>query len=202
MEFEPKQKNKAPEMLTLALFFCALVCVVFGSIEGIRYRGILQSIAIILFAGMIYVLVKYKFTRVRYTVRKKDKKGYGSEDEVPEDGAPVLSCPPSSLELLIETAQGKRTFIGEALIPLDKITEVGKMPTVRSEKKALNERFRKTQKYTFLKNMVGADEYYLAAKTDVGDVKIVFEPNKKMADYLSAVARYNREQNGGDPGEK
>ena len=197
MEFEPKLKNKAPEVLTIALFFCALVCVVFSNIEGIKYRGILQSIALIFFAGMIFVLVKYKFTSVRYTVRKKDEKGYGTEDAEDTENIPVSACPPSSLELFIEMAQGKRTFIGVAVVALDGITQFGKMPAVKSEKKALKEKYKKTQKYTFLRNMVGADEYYLAAKTDAGDVFIVLEPGEKMAEYLSAVARYNREKNDG-----
>ena len=194
MEFEPKQKNKAPDLLILGLFLCGVCCLVFGNINGVVGKGVLQIIAVVFFCIMIFVAVKYKFTRLRYTVRKKAPKGYGDEDgaEISDD-TPVISCPPSSLELIVETAQGRRTFIGENLVSLDKITEFCPVPEVKSEKKALLTKYKKASKYKYLKNMVGAGEYLLAAKTEMGDAVLIIEPDEKMAQYLSAVARYNRD---------
>lgn len=194
MEFEPKQKNKVPDILCAALLFCAVVCMVFGNVRGIAGRSILQTVALGFFAAFVFVLVKYKFTRVRYVIRKKAKKGYGDEEEETEDdNAPVISCPPESLELLIETAQGKRTFIGENLVALEKIEFFGKLPEQKSEKKALSEKFSKIPCYKYLKNVVGTERYLLVASSEVGRMKIIFEPSGKMAEYLSAVSAYNKD---------
>ena len=198
MEYEPKQKNKAPDMTVLALFLCGAVCMVFGSIEGVFGRGFLQLISLVFFCAMIFVLVKYKFTRIRYTVRLKAPKGYGDEDgeeDVAADAAkPVTAYPPSRLELYIESAQGKRTFIGENLVDLDKIVFFKKIPDVKSEKKALSAIYTKLRGFRYLKNMAGAEKWLLVAETDMGNIKIILEPGEKMAAYLSAVATYNTQK--------
>ena len=197
MEFEPKQKNKVPDMAVLCLFLCAAVCFVFGSIDGIVGRSILQLVSLVFFCAMIFVLVKYKFTRLRYTIRLKEKKGYGEDDEEEfstSPGTPVTAYPPDALELYIESAQGKRTFIGENLVSLDRIICFTKFPDVKSEKKKLKQKYGKIRGYRYVKNPVNADRWLLVAETDIGKVRILLEPGEKMANYLSAVAAYNAQK--------
>lgn len=196
MEFEPKQKNKAPDAVVLCLFICALICLVSGNVRGIAGRSILQTAGLLFFAALIFILVKYKFTRLRYVIRKKAPKGYGVEDDgdALPDGAPVVSYPPSALELYIESAQGKRTFIGENVTALDSVVFFGKIPDAKAEKQALSDKYRKVPSFTYLKNMVGAEKYLLVWETDGELRKIIFEPDAKMAEYLSAVAAYNKEK--------
>ena len=198
MEFEPRQKNKAPDAVVLCLFICAVICLVSGNVRGIAGRSILQTAGLLFFAAIIFILVKYKFTRLRYVIRKKAPKGYGNEDEddagTLPDGAPIVSYPPEALELYIESAQGKRTFIGENVAALDSVVFFGKIPDVKTEKKALSEKYKKFPSFTYLKNMVGAEKYLLVYETEAGLRRIIFEPGAKMAEYLSAVAAYNKEK--------
>lgn len=196
MEFEPKQKNKVADIAVLCLFLCAAVCVVFGNINGISGKGVLQLVSLVFFCAMIFVLVKYKFTRIRYTIRRKAKKGYGSEDSDDCSDAPdkpVTAYPPNELELYIESAQGRRLFVGECLVGLDTVVCCTRLPDVKSEKKKLEKQFGKLQTYRYLKNPVASDKWLLVAKTELGKVRILFEPDEKMAGYLTAVAAYNAE---------
>lgn len=195
MEFEPKQKNKVPELWVLCLFICAVVSIIFGNMNGINGRGILQTLSLVFFCALIFILVKYKYTRIRYTVRKKAPRGYGDEDgDEPENTqCSITALPPKSLELVVESARSRQTFVAENLIPLDKITACVKLPAGKAEKKALLNNYKEGKTFKYLRNMACPDKWLLVAENELGKVIIVFEPNEKMANYLCAVAAYNRE---------
>ncbi len=201
MSFEPRQKNKAPDVFMLAMFVCAAVAAGFSSVEGLKGRGFLQTLVLVLFSALIFVLVRYKMTRIRYTVRIKTvKKGYGSEDDddaetetVREGGEPsVTSIAPERLEFIAEKAQSRNTFVTECLVELTDI--ISCQPYAAADKARRREIKKEAGKgpvYKYVKNMVGADTWLMCVKTTQGKAKIIFEPSAKMGEYLSAVAGYN-----------
>lgn len=211
MIYRPKQKNKAPDVLILAFFVCALVAMGFSMWHAIAGRGILQTLALVLFCLMIFVLVRYKFTQIRYAVRFRTMpKGYGSEDDDDSDGSkenervtqgaplkssPVVSAPPEKLEFVVEKAQGRRGFVTECVISLTDIISCRPYPAGRAERRQVKAQTGKAGlTYKYLVNLVGAEEWIMSATTPQGKVKIVFEPSREMGEYLSAVAGYNKEK--------
>lgn len=201
MSFEPRQKNKAPDVFMLAMFVCAAVAAGFSSWDGLRGRGFLQGMVLVLFGLLIFVLVRYKMTRIRYTVRMKTvKKGYGSEDDddtVPayegESGErPITSIAPEKLEFIVEKAQSRNTFVTECLVELNDIVFCKPYSTVsKEEQKKIKAEAGKSPTYKYVKNMVGASTWLMCVKTPQGKAKIIFESSAKMGEYLSAVAGYN-----------
>lgn len=204
--FEPRQKNRAPDIFALAMFVCAAVAAGFSSWNAVRGRGYLQAFALVLFGILIYVLVRYKFTRIRYAVRFKTvKKGYGSEDDddeeeeerVSEGGEvrPITAAAPEKLEFIIEKAQSRNTFVTECLVELTDIIFCKPYPYAdKQRRKDIQKEAGKGPTYKYLKNMVGADTWFMCVKTSQGTAKIIFEPDAKMGEYLSAVAGYNKER--------
>lgn len=205
MSFEPRQKNKAPDAFILAMFVCAAVASAFSSWNAMRGRGFLQTLALALFAALIFVLVRYKLTRVRYTVRLKTvKRGYGSEDDeddpVPAyDGEggepPITSFAPEKLEFIVEKAQSRNTFVTECLVALSDIIFCKPYPAKdKALRRSLKAEAGKGLTYKYVKNMVGAELWIMCVKTSQGRAKIIFEPSAKMGEYLSAVAGYNNQK--------
>ena len=205
MNYSPKQKNKAPDIWVLALFISAAVMALFGNYNGIKGRGILQSISLILFGVMIYVLVRFKYSNIRYTVRRKSEGRYGDEDgdEILRDAdgkeLPVTAYPPEKLEMVIEKSQGKRGYVAECLIALDDITSCRPVPSDKAERKKLIRENRKNKKFRYSKNMVGGEMWLISVATKEGTASIFFEcDDGKMTDYLRAVAKYNSDNRKGE----
>lgn len=205
MVFEPRQKNKAPDIMTLALLVCAAVAGGFSAWKAVAGRGFLQTLSLVLFGLMIFVLVRYKFTRIRYTVRLKTvKKGYGSEDDEEEDEKafadgektemPITAFPPEDLEFTVEKAQSRSVFVTECLVLLSDIISCERLSADKKTKKAQKKKAPKGLSYRYIKNIVGADEWLMCVKTAQGYAKIIFEPDAKLGEYLSAVAGYNEEK--------
>lgn len=200
MCFEPKQKNRVPEVLTGGLLLCAAVCVVFSSFEQIKGRGILQTFALIMFCAMIFFLVKFKFTRIRYTLRFRD--GFSAKDfdgetcAVGKSGGerPITSYPPRMLELAVEKAQGNGRFVTECVVALADIITCQPYPSGdRAERKKIRTEAGSGPSYKYVRNIVGADEWYITVRTVQGKAKLILELDEKTGGYLAAVASYNKE---------
>lgn len=201
MCFEPKQKNRVPEALTAALLVCAAVCVIFSSFEQIKGRGILQTLALIMFCAMIFFLVKYKLTRTRYTLRLRndsfDGDSEGEAAPIDENGKerPLTAYPPRMLELTVEKAQGNGKFVTECVVALSDILTCQPYPSDdRAARKAMRREAGAGPTYKYVRNPVGADKWYITVRTAQGTAKLILEPGEKLGEYLSAVASYNKEQ--------
>ena len=48
--------------------------------------------------------------------------------------------------------------------------------------------------YKYVRNLVGADKWYITVRTAQGTAKLILELGDKPGEYLSAVASYNKEQ--------
>ena len=208
MSYEPKQNNRVPEVVAAALLVCAIVCAAFGSLDFVIGRGFLQALALVFFCADIFVLVKYKMTRTRYTLRLKSHKGYVSEDgedgdaetEILRDGEgkelPITAYPPHRIEFVVEKAQGRRAFITECVIALEDINSCEKYPASdKALRKEIKARAGKGHMFRFVRNLAPSGEWFLTARSSMHEnVKIIFEPNDKFGEYLAAVASYNKEQ--------
>lgn len=207
MIYEPNKQNRAPEGAIAALLICAGVCFGFAAVPRMAGRGFLQLAALVFFCAMIFILVRYQFTRVRYLVRAR---GHAEEDDSDrETGAEdasaaaaagdaprgTLGRPPEKLEFVVECAQGNRTMIAECVLPLGKLTACHPLPEDRRERRNLLRQYKKAKSYRYLRNMVGAHQAMLVfTDTEYGDVRVTIEPSEQLEGYLSAVARYNREK--------
>lgn len=183
MTYEPKQTNKAPDMLIVASFICAGICFAFSNFEFVYGRSILQALSLVFFCVMIFVLVKFKFTKVRYTIRQK-------EDS--EESADITSLPPSALEMCIERAQGTRGYVAECLIALEDITDFCEVPRDKAEKKALRNKYAKNPKFRYYKNFVGGRGYLIEIRTKDGVASVEIETEGAFANYLASVCEYNK----------
>ena len=73
MIYEPKQKGKKAQNLSLLLFFFAIVTVYLSNAVLGSMQWIMQSLAVILLGAFIYVLVRWHFTGFRYEIKAKSK---------------------------------------------------------------------------------------------------------------------------------
>ena len=204
MIHEPRQINRTPEAAVLALFLCAAVSFVSASFDQIAGKGFLQGLGMLFFCAMIYILVRYKFSRVRYIVREngRDKKTENTEKEAVTEGAPpdnvgngALRLPPEELEFVVEKAQGKRIPCAECVLSLGTLTACISLPDKPKDRRRTIRLYKKAKTYRYLKNMVGAHQCMLLfSSRELEDVRLIIEPSEKMEDYLSAVARYNKEK--------
>ncbi len=191
MIHQPKQTNRAPEATVLALFLCATVGFVSACFQQIAGRGFLQILSLIFYCAMIVILVRYKFCRIRYIIRP------GRHAEDAETGS-ALSLPPKQLDFVVEKAQGRRALTAECVLSLGMLTTCVILPLERKERRRIIRQYKKAKTYKYLCNMVGARQCMLVfTGGETEDVKLIIETSEEMEGYLSAVARYNREQKEG-----
>lgn len=207
MKFEPKQKNKIPEVTVAALFVCAGVAFGFSAVELIPGKGFLQLLAMALLCAMLFVFVRYKMTGFCYSVRVGSKPARSlhhedDEETVPEGGIsyedalslPVTAVPPEMLEFVVERKQGKGAFVTECLL---KLTDIECCFALPEEEHTLCEALsqnKKMGKYKYFKNLSVAQQIVLISDSPSGKVAVYLEYDKKLCDYLKAVAAYNKDK--------
>lgn len=208
MIFEPKQKNKVPEVTVLALFVCAGTAYAFSSFDAIGGRGILQLVAMVLFCAMIFVAVRYKFTSFRYSIRKAaiQKKSLHHDDEEgdgecelafegADDSLPVTSLPPSMLEFVVERRQGNGKWGTECILKLSEIYSCSILPQHKDEFEKISAENKRLSKYKYFRNLAVPDQTAILANSPTGKVMVYIETEKKLSEYLRSVALYNKENN-------
>lgn len=210
MTFEPKQKNKVPEVTVAALFVCAAVALAFSSIELIPGKGVLQSLAFILLGATLFVFLRYKMTFFKYSIvvadsRPKRSLHHEDDDEaVPAEGElsyedalsmPITAVPPKMLEFRVERRQGKGAYTTECLLKLTDIERCIALPEEKDLHEKLLSENRRVGKYKYFRNMQNPDQIVLLASAPSGKVIVYLERDSKFFEYLRAVAAYNREEN-------
>jgi len=205
MSFEPRQKNKVPEVAILCLFLAAGVAFAFSSFEWMVGRGFLQLFALTFFCAMAFVLVRYKMTTFRYSVRlsaPKERSLHHEDDDGElcvdgisyEDatGMPVKSLPPKMLELVVERRQGKGAFYTECILKLSEIESCTLLPEEAEAFKALSAQNKRLTKYKYFRNMVAPNQAAIVSGSPSGRVIVYIEAEKELCEYLKAVAAYNK----------
>lgn len=195
MIHQPTQKNRVPEATVLALFLCATVGFVSACFQQIAGRGFLQFLSLIFYCAMIVILVQYKFCRIRYIIRPGRRAEEEEAGDTGEQSSSVLRLPPNHLDFVVEKAQGRRALTAECVLSLGMLTTCVVLPEGRKERGKIVKQYKKAKTYKYLRNMVGARQCMLVfAGGETDDVKLIIEASEEMEGYLSAVARYNREQ--------
>lgn len=196
MIHQPEQKNRVPEASVLALFLCATVGFVSASFHQIAGRGFLQILSLIFYCAMIIILVRYKFFRIRYIIRpSRQAEQEEEESDTSDKNKSALRQPPSQLDFVVEKAQGRRALTAECVLSLGTLTTCVILPDEYKERRKIIRQYKKAKTYKYLRNMVGARQCMLifeGGETD--DMKLIIEASENMEGYLSAVARYNRDQ--------
>ncbi len=134
MRFSPEKNGKNASAAVIALFLCAAVA--FGaSLLGIPPESILQLTGVIFAAAAIWVTVRKSLVSYTYIIRPKS--GIHDDDNGNEayDTMPLRSIPKSSLELVIEEAQGRKIGIARVRISLADIEECVNLPDNLSERR-------------------------------------------------------------------
>ena len=205
MIFELKQKNKVPDVTVLALFICAGVAFGFASFEGLSGRGILQLVALVIFCAMIFVAVRYKFTGIRYSLRpcamvkrslhrEDDEDGDEEREEAFEgpNALPITSLPPSRVELVVDKCQGRGKWGSECVIRLSGVMQCVQLPEEKDKYAKLLSENKRVPKYKYFKNMAVAEQTVILAEMQSSKVLVYLETERKLTEYLRAVAVYNR----------
>lgn len=206
MTFEPKQKNRAPEVCVTALFVCSLIATGFSSLEFISGRGILQFIALVLVCAALFIFIRYKTTSFRYTVKvfeggekkslhhEDDEEAVAAEGEMSMDEArslPVTAVPPEMLELRIERRNGRGPYLTECLLRLTDIEKCLALPEEKDPFAKLLSENKRLGKYKYFKNLQVSEQMVLLSDSPSGKVFVFLERDAKLFEYLRAVAAYN-----------
>ena len=202
MIFEPKQKNKNPEASILCLFIAAGVAFAFSYLDVAYARGILQFFGLSFVCAMLYILIRYKFTRYRYTVKTAPKaekslhrEDDGDEEYCPDGGKkdlPITAMDPALLVFTVEKKQGSSPWTGECLLRLCDINAVLSLPEEGDALKKLKAE-KKPSVYKYTKNMAWPKKAVISSESSLGNVLVYIEADGKLFDYLRAVAKYNNE---------
>lgn len=205
MIFEPRQNNRVPDVTVLCLFICSAVAMGFGKMEGIPGNGILQTLALIFLCTMIFVVIRYKLTSFRYTVKILPKTGKSLHHEEDEDDEkelcyeqaeklPVKSLPPEMLSLCVERRQGKSAWVTECLVELSKIHACLSFPEEKDEIEKIMKENKGVGKYKYFRNMSVANYTVLFTDSPAGKILVFLENNDELFHYLRAVSTYNNEK--------
>ncbi|MBR6675951.1 MAG: hypothetical protein IKL24_01310 [Clostridia bacterium] len=204
MIFEPKQKNKNPEVAILCLFIAAGVAFAFSGLDVAYARGVLQFFGLAFVCAMLYILIRYKFTRYRYTVKaapKAEKSLHREDDDTeeeycPEGGKkelPITALDPSLLVFTVEKKQGNSQWTTECLLRLQDINAVLSLPEEKERLKKLKAEKKGSSTYKYTKNMAWPSKAVISSASSLGNVLVYIEADAKLFDYLRAVAAYNNE---------
>ncbi len=204
MIFEPKQKNKNPEAAILSLFIATGVAFAFSYLDVAYAKGILQFFGLAFVCAMLYILIRYKFTRFRYTVKtapKAEKSLHREDDDAeekycPEGGRkelPITAIDPSLLVFTVEKKQGNSPWTTECLLRLQDINAVLSLPEEKDALKNLKAEKKGSSTYKYTKNMAWPHKTVISSASSLGNVLVYIEADKKLFDYLRAVASYNKE---------
>ncbi len=146
-------------------------------------------------------------TFFRYTVKVseiKPRKSLHYEDDeeaVPAEGEmsvdealsiPITAVPPKMLELRVERRQGKSAWTTECLLKLTDIEACLSLPEEKDEADKLISDNKRVGKYKYFRNMQNPDQILLLANAPSGKVFVYLEKDRKLFEYLRAIAAYNK----------
>jgi len=196
MIFQPERNNRVPVTMMIGAFLCSVVCFVFGATDQVVGQSVLQLLAICFLCVVIYVMVRYMLTTYRYVIRQREVRGDNDEEAVPEgyENVSVKSLPPYLLEFAVEKKIGKGSFVTENIIGAGNVIRFERLPADAKQRRAV---LKETGKpgFKYCQNLLSADRWLLTARGSGGLVRVMVEsPENEFTDYLSAVARYNREK--------
>ena len=117
MTYTPSPKRRFVNVVTAALLVPALAAYMF-SVSGTGHPLPLQLAALVLVCTAVYILIRYRFTRITYRIRPR------SASDADRYGDDVAAMPPEAVDFVIEKAQGQRPGAVECMISLVNLVEV------------------------------------------------------------------------------
>ncbi len=167
MIYEPKEKGKKAQNLSLLLFFFAIVTVYLSNAVMGSMQWIMQSAAVILLGVFVYILVRWHFTGFRYEIKAKSKL----------EVVPLADAPAEKLQLYIHRRQGKRGYSAEFVCAVSDIEAVEPV----GERKYAGKRF------VFYRNMEKDDRFVLRIKGEDGPIFVFLEIDEEGRDFLKFI---------------
>ncbi|MBR4933672.1 MAG: hypothetical protein IKZ03_04370 [Clostridia bacterium] len=182
MNYTPPHQKKQVRAVVGVLFALAAVMYVF-SVTQITSPLILQLVSVVLLSAGTYILVRFRYTTITYSVRPVSTH---SSDAYGDD---VNILPTSMVDFAVTRAQGQRSGNLEVLISLDKLVYVAdvKEGTLDSVRKS----FADVKTYVYTVSMTGGEKFALVFDDDGDKSCVVIEPDKVMKDYLVAAWKKN-----------
>lgn len=183
MNYTPPHQKKQVRTVVGVLFALAAVTYVF-SLMQITSPMILQLVSVILLCAGTYILVRYRYTTVSYSIRPRSTH---SADEYGDD---INVLPPFMVDFAVTRAQGQRSGNLEVLISLDKLvyaTDVkeGILDNIRN-------RFSGVKTYVYTMSLADGKKFALVFDDDGDKSCVVIEPSGEMREYLMTICEKNR----------
>ncbi len=168
MIYEPKQKGKRAQNISLVLFFLAIVAVYLSNAVAQSMQWIMQTVAIILLGAFIYVLVRWHFTGFKYEIKARSKM----------ESAAIEAIPADRLQLYVHRRQGKRGYAAEFVCSLDDVEDVSLVSD--------GEKY-KGKRFVFYKNIENDNRYVLRVKGESGPLFVFLEIDSDGKDFLGLI---------------
>ncbi len=170
MKYEPKQKGKKAEKISLILFFVAIVTVYLANAVVDAMQWILQSATVLLLGVFVYILVRWRFTNFMYEIKAKSKMETVLFGEIPA----------SRLQFYVHRSQGKRGYTAEFLCDVSAIESI----------EPLSDNVpKKGKRFVFYRNMSGENRYVMKVKgeTQKEPILVFLEINEDGKEFLEFI---------------
>lgn len=185
MTHTPNPNRRGVNITVSALLIPALVAYVFSLSDYVSPLP-LQLAALILVCGAVYILIRYRFTRITYILRPRDTSA------VSQYGNDIADMPAESVDFVIEKAQGNRQGAVECMISVDRLAAVRDV-CGSSWRTEIRQEFPGASLYIYTV-FLGRSERQALIFNDGGIVScIVTELSEEMLLYLRAAAEKNCE---------
>lgn len=176
MKYTPKRSNHIADAVFTFCFASAAVLFLSTGIVDL-YKSIIQFSAVIFLTAGLYILIRFKLVDYNYIirVRNSDENGYSRAGD---------------FDFVAEKVQGNR-INAECRLSIDDLIEIKEIS--RQEWREYTKKYGIRLKiYHYTVTMYPSHSYLMVFQdnTDTSDeakIGIIFEPDKKMAEYITAL---------------
>ena len=175
MKYTP---NRSGHIADAVVFVCIASAVVMFLANRIQASSgaLLQLLSVVFLTAGLYVLIRYKLMGFQYIIRVRNAE---------ENGYSAIT----DYDFVVERVQGSR-ISAECRLSLGDLIEVSALPVKGGRgREAIKKYGKSLRMYYYTVNMMPPEPYLLAFRDHSGAsedtvIGILFEPDKKMAEYL------------------
>lgn len=187
MRYTPKRSNHIADAVFTVCFASAVILYAASAAVAL-YKSVIQFSALIFFTAGLYILIRYKLVDYTYIIRARniDETGYSGI---------------ADFDFVAEKVQGNRTN-AECRLSMDDLIEIKKLPQKGGKKREAVKKYKHHLKlYHYTVTMYPPNPYLMvfydnSEPSGESRVGVIFEPDEKMADYITDICRIlNKDEN-------
>lgn len=190
MTYSPSPRLRTVRFISAALLIPALAAYMF-SLYGSSRALPLQLCALVLVCAEVYILIRYRFTRITYTLKPKS---FSDEDIYGND---ITSMPTRSVDFTVKKAQGQREGAVECILSLDLLSDMIEL-SPDDTLKEVRSLHKNASLYIYTVSIGKCARQALIFDDDGAQYCIITELSEEMIDYLRIVVAKNKASAGSD----